>query len=58
MAIRDSKHGKDILENKKQYKAANDIVEKADNKTYCNRMIDLENGNISDCENIFCRKRT
>ena len=58
MAIRDSKHGKDILENTKQYEAANLIVEKIDYKTYCNRMINLENGNISDYGNIFCRKKT
>ena len=57
MAIRNNKDGKDILENTKQYKTANDIIEKNDYKTYCNRMIDLENGNKSGCRNNFLQEK-
>lgn len=56
MRIR-SKHGKDILENKKQYNAANGTAEKVDYKTYRNRIIEPGNGKRSDCGNNFCRKR-
>ena len=52
-----SNHGKDILESTKQYDAAYYIVEKIHYKAYRNGIIDLEFGNNSICQKIFCRKK-